>query len=248
MIAALLVAAAQSKLPVALNDLPQRYANGFLRIADAPFRIGALNVAAGIYAGAGGKEPSSASYDVPKGARFFRAAIGLRPEIKRGPRARFRLLMDGKPVYERFLKPTDGAKRIAVTLNGAKVVTFQLDPGVALGDGLFAATNADPEPSAALRPSLLTPENGAHVTEDKAVLTWKPVLGAKAYAVEVIVTRLEGPDPELQKAYLFNVLGKTSYTLDLSRMPPGSLRWSVLAFGDEGRVGKFSEDRLLIRD
>ncbi len=249
MIALLLLAASQTKLPATLAELPQRYSNGFVRIADASFRIGSLSVATGLYAGANAAtEPSAASYAVPRGARYFRGVIGLRPEIKRNARSRFRLLMDGKPVYERLLKPSDGAKRIAVTLNGARVVTFQLDAAVALGDGVFTLEPGVPEANPGAKPVLLTPENGSHVAEDKIPLSWKPVPGATGYAVEIVVTRLESPDASLQKAYLYNVVGATSFVLDLSRMPPGSLRWSVLAFNDEGRVGKFSEDRLLVRD
>lgn len=247
---ALLLLAAPPKLPASLVTLPQRYANGYVRTSEAPFRIGTLSVASGIYAQGGGpSEVSAASYVVPAGAKYFRGVIGLRPDLKASTRSRFRLLMDGKAVYEKLLKPADGARRIAVTLNGAKIVTFQMDAAVALGDGVFSAAATTEVPVVAVKPALLTPENGARVLDDRTILSWKPVPGAKGYAVEIIVTHLESPDESVQKAYLYNVLGGgTSFTLDLSRMPPGSLRWSVIAFDDAGRVGKFSEDRLLVRE
>lgn len=247
----LVAGSAPPKFPVALITLPQRYTNGFARTSETPFRIGTLSVANGIFASGGGpKEVSSISYAVPAGAKFFRGVIGIRSDLKASTRTRFRLLMDAKPVYEKLLKASDGGRRIAVTLNGAKVLTFQMDAAVALGDGAFTAAPApaDPAPSA-VKPALLTPENGAHVMDDKLTLSWKPVPGAKSYAVEVIVTKLDSPDETIQKAFLYNVLGGgTSFTLDLTRMPPASLRWSVIAFDDGGRVGKFSEDRLIVRD
>ncbi len=250
MIVPALLLLAPPKLPVSLVALPQRYSNGFVRTSETPFRIGTLSVASGIYAQGGGpKEVSAASYQVPAGAKFFRGVIGIRPDLKPSTRTRFRLLMDGKPMYERLLKSSDGARRIAVTLNGAKIITFQMDAAVALGDGSFsAAATAEPAVSAA-KPVLLSPENGTHVVDDRISLSWKPVSGAKSYAVEIIVTKLESPDEMIQKAYLYNVLGGgTSFVLDLSRMPPASLRWSVIAFNEAGRVGKFSDDRLIVRD
>ena len=250
MIVPALLLLAPPKLPIAVTALPQRYANGYARTSEVPFRIGTLQVASGIFAQGGGpNEVSSASYVVPAGAKFFRGVIGLRPDLKPSTRTRFRLLLDSKPVYEKLLKTSDGARRIAVTLNGAKIVTFQMDAAVALGDGTFAASSSAEAPATAVKPTLLTPENGAHVMDDRATLSWKPVPGAKSYAVEVIVTRLESPDDAFQKAYLYNVIGGgTSFTLDLTRMPPGSLRWSVIAFDDSGRVGKFSDDRLIVRE
>ncbi len=48
---------------------------------------------------------------------------------------------------------------------------------------------------------------------------------------------------------MYNVLGGvTSFGLVLTRVPPASFRWSVIAFNENGRVGKLSDDRLLIRD
>lgn len=250
MIVPLLALLAPPTRPTSLLELPQRYAQGYVRIAEKGLQIGNVAAASGLYAEGGAKSGFSAvSYAVPRGARYFRAVLGLKDGKTVGATNRVRLLLDGKPVYERDLKSSEPAKRINVTLNGAKVLTFRLDPGTAVGDAFFTADSTpDPKP-AELRPLLTAPENGVHITDDRVLLSWQPVAGATSYSVEIIVTKLQTPDAQIQKAYLYNVLGGgTSFRLDLTRFPTGSLRWSVIAFNDEGRLGKFSEDRLLVRE
>ncbi len=89
------------------------------------------------------------------------------------------------------------------------------------------------------RPVLLTPVDNFEAslgTEERLVLTWEPVAGARRYALQVARNRL----------FLENIIDvenrtKTKATLGLQG--EGSFVWRVAAYGDEGVKGPWSDPR-----
>jgi hypothetical protein len=171
----------------------------------------------------------------------FEGWIGVRDEDNRRDQ-KYRIALDGVTAVEGKISHGERAVHVDIDLTGVRAMRIALDERAVIGDPMLYK---DAPGQAAPAAVLAEPADKARITANTVVLKWRPVDGAAAYGVEIVLTRIKGsPDGVGQRIWAVNVPdGATQCTFDLSSLPTGEYKWSVLAFGQSAVTGKFSKDR-----
>ena len=200
-------------------------------------------------------------YSVPRNSQVFRGQFGI-PDSDSDSvgDATMTVSIDGGAPQE--FHATSGQKPtpIEISIRGARSIMFQFNGVSALGNALFSMSSAGSQrtptkppaqvetppkttPTDMGRANLTEPENGTSA-KDSITFRWDAIAGAISYGVEIVMISNANPN-KIPTRFLRSYAAKSSaFEWNFSDdVLSGEYQVSVIAFGKDGVLTKFSNSR-----
>lgn len=201
-------------------------------------------------------------YTVPRGSLVFRGQYGIPDSDTEGTgESTLAIYVDGEAIQE--IRALVGQKpiRFEIPLKNARSIMLQFAGTASIGDAVFSASASTttkptpkppqptvqeppkPNPADMPRMNLTSPENGETATKG-VTFKWDAVPGAINYGVEIVMIANANPK-KIPSRFLraFSAKGE-SFEWNFSEdVLSGEYQVSVIAFGKDGVLTKFSNSR-----
>lgn len=200
-------------------------------------------------------------YTVPRGAVVFRGQYGIPDTDSEGTgEATLGIFVDGEAVQE--IRNSSGQKPVSfeVPLTNAKSIMLQFTGTASIAEAIFSQTLSTKKPP--VRPpqpaqqtptkttsdemgrvNLKAPENGASAT-NSVTFQWDAIPGAINYGIEIVM--ISNADPKKTPSRFlraFSAKGESFEWNFSDDVISGDYQVSVIAFGKQGVLTKFSNSR-----
>ena len=234
------------------------------------FSIGGIVLKAGIQLLPQGDSSPDRSgrlvYSVPRGSQVFRGKVGIPDTDTDGASdATLTIYVDGESVKEISARAGQKASMFEVPVKSAKSVMLQFTGTASIGDAYFSTNpssvpNSKPaprqpqpaetvgnppkaNPTEMARANLTSPDNGA-TFKNGVTFKWDAVPDAVEYGVEIVMVSNANPR-KTPTRYIRAFSAKSdSFEWNFSDdVLSGEYQVSVIAFGREGVLTKFSNSR-----
>ena len=224
---------AQTSKP--LIELPPTASNYNFHVLDRPFDLGGRVMHFGLRV-VNFHEESYSVYDLGGKYTRFETWVGIPGDYPEATNRNYSIRLDGKKVVSNdddLMKFFDPPKHIEIDVTGVQSLRLYGNYAIFYGEPVLYRG----APSSANIANLVAPQDGATVSADAVKLLWEPVNNATSYGIEIVCTK--GSAPHI---YALNAIHSIEI-FDLSSIPNGEYRWSVISFNKKGVMGKFSKDR-----
>lgn len=181
----------------------------------------------------------SNTYDLSKKYMRLTAVVGQPDSWHSRSEGQFRITVDGQIILKGSVS-NGSTKKVDIDLEDAKSLRIETSNCVTGEPKLYTGTS-----SASETVRLKSPEDLEKVT-GLVEFKWSAIEGAQVYGLEIVCSSLDSEDSEAGRLFAYTVKGKTSFTIDSSKLAPGRYKWTVAGFGDKRMMGTFAPGRSFI--
>lgn len=229
------------------------------------FSIGGIVLAEGIQLlpqGDGPERTGRLVYSVPKGSEFFKGKFGIADsDAGHTGESKLQIVLDGETAQELSASTGDKPTDFEVTVKDSKSIMLVFKGTSAIADAVFTPetetakpTPKQPQPAEPVetpkqapgdlvRMNLTAPQNG-EVAKNDVTFKWDPVDGAISYGVEIVMITNANPK-KIPSRFMraFSASGESFEWNFSDDVLSGEYQVSVIAFGKNGVLSKFSNSR-----